>query len=419
MGKEVKSFTINSVTRHNSIPRSDIEEDDDYNPDDYYSYPSPPLRTPFASKTNQQAMFVDNSRKDIPYPEEVSLSRARRCNTIVIPDTSQPQQPKKTSVFHVTSRDIEVYAMASLASWIFSLIDSGANGYVCGRDMRRMDEPSENDRKVHITGVGNHWINDKPVGKFGAVARCNLGKRLVVVYEGADVPEQPTTIHSAAQLRHYDVIVDDVPYCKGGRQRLTLLTGEIFPLSIKNGLAYLPMRLPTDEQLATMPQCILTSDKVWDPSQYTDTFSIEDQLKNLPNRPPGTDVTYDEYGELIGELNFLAKIDNVPVTATLPKNSDISENFSQNCEVISNRANILNRANFKLISNHDKILSRDKILSSNLGSPKSQLLPVTTKWGAAESKEGDPENNKFSFSTSGPKRWTPHRRQKERVWRDQ
>lgn len=118
----MKSFTINCVTRNNSIPRSDIEEDDDYDPDDYYSYPSPPLRTPFGSKTNQQAMFVDNSREDIPYPDEIPLSLSRRCDAIVIPDSSQPQQLTKTSVFHVISRELQVYVMALLASLTMSPI---------------------------------------------------------------------------------------------------------------------------------------------------------------------------------------------------------------------------------------------------------------------------------------------------------
>ena len=69
------------------------------------------------------------------------------------------------------------------------MIDGGANGYVCGRDMQPLEKPHPSDRKVHITGVGQHQIFDKCTGSFAAVARCQKGERLVIVRKGADVPE--------------------------------------------------------------------------------------------------------------------------------------------------------------------------------------------------------------------------------------
>ncbi len=108
-------------------------------------------------------MFVENSRREIPYPDEVPLNASRRCDCIEVPELSL-SAPSKAATYRVTSRDVQVYALASLGAWILSLIDLGANGYVCGRDMRRMDEPYESDRIVQITGVGNHQITDIHVG---------------------------------------------------------------------------------------------------------------------------------------------------------------------------------------------------------------------------------------------------------------
>ena len=129
--KTVKSFTINMASLNNSVPPSDIEEDHTFGDDDLYSYPSPPLRTAFGAKFNQQVMFVENSRRDIPYPDAVPLSTSRRCDCIDVPDLL-PSSPAKTFTYCVTSQDVRTYAVASLGAWILLLIDLGANGYVCG-----------------------------------------------------------------------------------------------------------------------------------------------------------------------------------------------------------------------------------------------------------------------------------------------
>ncbi len=69
--KTVKSFTINMASLNLYVPSSDIEEDSDFQHDE-----NPPLRTPFGAKFNQQVIFVENSRRDIPYPDEVPLTNS-------------------------------------------------------------------------------------------------------------------------------------------------------------------------------------------------------------------------------------------------------------------------------------------------------------------------------------------------------
>ena len=50
--------------------------------------------------------------------------------------------------------------------------------------------------------------------------------------------------------------------------------------------------------MENLPQVIMTSDKVWDPSRYNTKFSIDDHLKSLPAHPAGVDHTYDDCGEI-------------------------------------------------------------------------------------------------------------------------
>ena len=42
--------------------------------------------------------------------------------------------------------------------------------------------------------------------------------------------------------------------------------GYIIPLQVKDGLCYMKMRPPTDEELSSLPHVIMTSDDEWDPS---------------------------------------------------------------------------------------------------------------------------------------------------------
>ena len=149
-----------------------------------------------------EVMYVDNSRRDIPYPEAGPLSQTRRCDAIDVPEVTTPSSPARLT-YRVSQRDHILVMTLEHSEWVLSMIDGGANGYVCGKDMRPLEEPHPSDRKVHITGVGQHQILDKRIGSFAAVSRCQKGERLVIVREGADVPEQPTTIHSACRLRHY------------------------------------------------------------------------------------------------------------------------------------------------------------------------------------------------------------------------
>ena len=51
----------------------------------------------------------------------------------------------------------------------------------------------------------------------------------------------------------------------GGKQRI-LMDGYQIPLDIISGLPYLRCRKPTDDELATLPHIIMTSDVPWNPS---------------------------------------------------------------------------------------------------------------------------------------------------------
>ena len=68
---------------------------------------------------------------------------------------------------------------------------------------------------------------------------------------------------------------------------------------MSNGLCYLEQHIPTDTEMHLLPQVIMTSDRVWDPSIYDGKISISEHIKHLPNIPAGeNEELYDIEGNL-------------------------------------------------------------------------------------------------------------------------
>jgi len=51
-----------------------------------------------------------------------------------------------------------------------------------------------------------------------------------------------------------------------------LLDGYIIPLNIQNGLAYMDMNKPTDQEYSSLSHVVLTSDSNWDPTILDSEF---------------------------------------------------------------------------------------------------------------------------------------------------
>ena len=70
------------------------------------------------------------------------------------------------------------------SSKVKAKIDGGANGGRAGTAASRlMDLPSQFDRHVNVTGVGDHKINDIHIARFCAVSKSQHGNVLCVYHE--------------------------------------------------------------------------------------------------------------------------------------------------------------------------------------------------------------------------------------------
>ena len=74
------------------------------------------------------------------------------------------------------------------------------------------------------------------------------------------------TIHSVNQLRSFGLEVNDIPTsCSGDKQCICIPDGHKIPLAVREGLCYMDMRDPTDDELAQLLHVLMISDDPWDP----------------------------------------------------------------------------------------------------------------------------------------------------------
>ena len=183
----------------------------------------------------------------------------------------------------------------------YGLVDGGANGIIAGEECIWIGGPSH-PRKVNVTGIDQHQLNNIPVGTVGSLSISNRGPVILIINEAAYTGKH-TSILSRIQIEAYNNCVDNQPLSLGGRQRIITPEGYVFPLSIISGLPYLKMQKYTQHEYDTLPHVILTSDQAWNPRSCDKTIDPEDprfyelNLENLDLLP---NDSYNIVGEYIG-----------------------------------------------------------------------------------------------------------------------
>ena len=144
-----------------------------------------------------------------------------------------------------------------------ALVDRGANGGICGNDVRIINKTG---RMVDVQGIDNHQVVDVPIVTGGAVAYTQRGPVILILNQYAYIGNGKT-IHSCGQMEMYGHDVNDKSMkVRGGQQRITTPDGFCIPLNIKKGLPYMTLRPYTDDEWNNLPHVVLTGDTDWDPS---------------------------------------------------------------------------------------------------------------------------------------------------------
>ena len=210
----------------------------------------------------------------------------------------EPDQPKEDGEYMV--KDGRTYKICSLSYKVskstresaLSLVDRGANGGLAGSDVRVIERTQ---RTVDITGIDNHQVTGLPIVTAAAKVDTTRGPVIVLLHQYAYLG-QGKSIHSAVQMEHYEIDVNDKSRkVKGGKQSITTLEGNVIPLKFRDGLAYMDMSSPTDEELLTLPHIPLTSDEDWDPSIFNEDLYCDDVI-DQDDEDIFSDARFDEQG---------------------------------------------------------------------------------------------------------------------------
>ena len=103
-----------------------------------------------------------------------------------------------------------------------------------------------------------------------------------------------TLLGNSNLIAFVNVLSSGAP-CGRGLQRITTPEGYIIPQKIKQGLPYMGMTCPSDEEMNSYPYVVFTSDLPWDPSIYDDD-DADDPLAILD--PVPIDGRVNQYGEV-------------------------------------------------------------------------------------------------------------------------
>ena len=132
----------------------------------------------------------------------------------------------------------------------------------------------------------------------GLVA-TNKGPRIVILHQYAYLGTGKT-IHCCGQLESYKNDVCDKSPQLGGKSRLETLDGVTIPFNMRNGLSYMDMRPPTDDEFENLPHITLTSDVVWDPATLDHEFdSSNDFAASFPADNYVHNPDFNDKGEYI------------------------------------------------------------------------------------------------------------------------
>ena len=179
-----------------------------------------------------------------------------------------------------------------------SLVDRGANGGIAGNDVRLIPSLSTHPTKtVNVMGIDNHQITSIPLASVGGISTSQHGPVILIFHQYAHYGKGKS-IHSPIQMEFFHNQVNDRSIKTGGGQYIQTNDGYTFPLDIKDGLAYLPLRPFSDQEWEQLPHVVMTSDDDWDPTALDSQISNGNTwIKDINSVSPGNNKIFNQFGD--------------------------------------------------------------------------------------------------------------------------
>jgi hypothetical protein len=180
---------------------------------------------------------------------------------------------------------------------------------MAGDDVRILEETMNT---ADVSGLADHTLENLPICNVVAVVTTTTGP-IIGFFNQYACYVKGRTVHSAPQMAAFGLHVDDRSRKAGGTQRILTPDGYVIPLHIRDGLAYMDIYPPSDEEMAKYPHVFFTADTVWDPHVLDNGFLHDEFVDSpMPDDFAYLDPRINAYGERIGIVdddNFEAHVD--------------------------------------------------------------------------------------------------------------
>ena len=163
-----------------------------------------------------------------------------------------------------------------------ALVDSGANGGMAGSDTRVLATIPH--VFVDITGVGGEVLQRLLIVQSASLVHTtDEGPIILIMSQYAHKPDSKS-IHSKSQIEHFGGVVHDSAKSTGGQQLVVTHEGYTIPLHVRNGLYYMDMVPPTDDDMERYPHVFITADSPWNPDSLDQEFLFDasDSIVDIP-----------------------------------------------------------------------------------------------------------------------------------------
>ena len=210
-----------------------------------------------------------------------------------------------------------------------ALIDGGANGGLVGSDAKILETDLLNT--ADVVGVTDHILSSLPIVQAAAKLDTQDHGPVIGIFSSyAMRSDGGPTVHSKGQMEAFGLIVDDKSSLVGGTQCIITNEGYVVPLHIRQGLPYMPMEVPTQEEMDSLPHVFFTSDSPWDPATLDNEFptSTCSTPEEATRRQQAMDSRVDAFGQLsVSSLRETTPISSTPALGIQAYSQEVLRQF--------------------------------------------------------------------------------------------
>ena len=163
-----------------------------------------------------------------------------------------------------------------------ALIDSGANGGMAGSDTRILATVPH--AFVDITGVGGEVLQRLPIVHGASLVHMIDEGPIILIMSQYAHKSNSISNHSKSQIAHFGGVVHDSAKSTGGKQLVVTHEGYTITLHVRNGLYYMDMVPPMDDDMERYPHVFITADGPWNPDSVDEEFFFDatDAITDIP-----------------------------------------------------------------------------------------------------------------------------------------